>query len=172
MKSQPSRWIFVLAVVISTFVSVTAQKRTARVASDAVKEQTGITVPVAATPGLYGSRAGGFPGELYRLDPATGGVIQDIGPLNDSSGGNYPITALAFRPATGVLYGAIGGSSAAATLVSIDPTTALVTPIGDFNIGQNITDMAFSTTDVLYGVGSLNPNIFQINITTGEIGRA
>src|SRR4051794_39672450 len=54
---------------------------------------------------LYGATASGGPGELYVLNPATGAVIRDVGPLNDISGANYPITGLAVHPVTGLLYG-------------------------------------------------------------------
>src|SRR5256885_6177186 len=59
---------------------------------------------------LYGSTSAGGPGELYVLNPATGGVIQDVGPLNDAFGANYPVTGLSFNPITGVLYGSTGNA--------------------------------------------------------------
>src|SRR2546423_11903121 len=46
---------------------------------------------------LFAATASGSPGELYILDPASGAVVQDIGPLNDNASTNYPITGLAFR---------------------------------------------------------------------------
>ena len=52
---------------------------------------------------MYASTAAGATGELYIINSATGGVVQDIGPLNDAAGLNYPITGLAFHPTTGVL---------------------------------------------------------------------
>ena len=55
----------------------------------------------ASAQSLYASAAAGATGRLYRLNPATGAVIQDIGPLNDVTGLNYPITGLAFHPTTG-----------------------------------------------------------------------
>src|SRR5205823_3080383 len=50
---------------------------------------------------LYGSTSAGGPGELYTLNPATGAMLTDVGPLNDSLSVNYPITGLAFNPVSG-----------------------------------------------------------------------
>src|SRR5438874_1276274 len=86
----------------------------------------GATTP--ATAGiLYGATSSSIPGEFYILDPATGAVIQDVGPLNDSSAVNYPITGLAFHPVSGVLYGSTGNfvPATAAMLVTINPNTGL-----------------------------------------------
>src|SRR5262245_20588857 len=101
---------------------------------------------------LYGSTAAGAPGELYILNPATGAVIQDVGPLNDGSATNYPISGLAFHPITGVLYGSTGNNPPAtgAKLVTVDPVTALVTVIGNFNAGNvgtpaTMSDLAFTS---------------------------
>src|SRR5262245_61989674 len=77
---------------------------------------------------LSAATAAGAPGELYIINQATGAMVQDIGPLNDSLGANYPITGLAFSPVTGVLYGSTGNAGAVdAHLVTINPATALVT---------------------------------------------
>ena len=65
---------------------------------------------------LYAASSAGGPGELYILNPATGAMIQDVGPLNDLLNVNYPITGLAFHPLTGVLYGSTGN---AGTLLSV-----------------------------------------------------
>jgi len=46
---------------------------------------------------LFATTAAGATGELYKLNAATGAVLQDIGPLNDLSNVNYPITGLAFQ---------------------------------------------------------------------------
>src|SRR6266508_4362857 len=66
--------------------------------------------PQANAGTLYGSTSAGAPGELYILDPATGAIVRDVGPLNDSLAVNYPITGLAFHPASGVLYGSTGNA--------------------------------------------------------------
>jgi hypothetical protein len=130
---------------------------------------------------LYGATSAGSPGRLYTLDPATGAMIEDIGPLNDGSGLNYPMTGLAFHPLTGVLYGSTGmsGGNAAtkARLVTIDPATAQVTVVGQYNAGpiseagnpSTMTDLTFDAAGNLFGLGSTGgPQLYSINFTTGQ----
>lgn len=126
---------------------------------------------------LYGATSAGGPGELYLLNPTNGAVLQDIGPLNDSGGTNYPITGLAFHPVTRVLYGSTGNSvdATAALLVSINPQTGRVAVIGPFNAGNagrpaTMGDLAFNpATGNLYGVGTVGgPQLYSINVATGQ----
>src|SRR5436309_191087 len=105
---------------------------------------------VAASP-LYGSTAAGGAGELYLLNPANGSAIQDIGPLNDTNGINYPVTGLAFHPVTGVLYGSLGGKIGT-NLVTINPSNAVVTMVGPYNVGGTMSDLSFSASGRLYGI--------------------
>jgi hypothetical protein len=86
------------------------------------------------------------------------------------------MTGLAFDPVSGVLY----GSSTAASpdpsttdqLVTINPATGLVTPIGDFGLGSgtSMTDIAFDpVTHVLYGIGSVGgAHLYKINPSTAQ----
>jgi hypothetical protein len=142
-----------------------------------------LTTPFAAEPAhaqtLYGATASGGPGRLYVLDPATGAQVQDVGPLNDAAGTNYPITGLAFHPTTGVLYGSTGNNPTAtsARFVSINPLTAQVTVIGEFDAGPTNTsgveatmaDLAFDAAGNLFGLGSIGgPQLYSINIATGK----
>jgi hypothetical protein len=126
---------------------------------------------------IYGATASGGPGNLYRLDPATGASLGLVGPLNDASGTNYPITGLAFHPITNVLYGSTANNpdETASRLVTINPNTARVTVIGNFNPGNpgtrdaTMTDLAFDAAGNLYGVGSVGgPQLYSINIATGQ----
>jgi hypothetical protein len=126
---------------------------------------------------LYASTAAGAAGELYIINPLTGAVVQDIGPLNDGAGQNYGITGLAFHPTTGALYGSVANNVAAtqAKLVSINPATAAVTVIGAFNVGNaganpaTMADIAFDAAGKLYGVGSVGgPQLYSINIATAQ----
>lgn len=127
---------------------------------------------------LYASSAAGGPGELYTLNPATGAMVTHVGSLNDSFGVNYPITGLAFNPVTGVLYGSTGNAgSVDGMLVTINPATALVTPIGFFNAGPTnssgtpttMADLSFDSAGNLYGVASIGgPQLFSINPLTGQ----
>lgn len=128
---------------------------------------------------LYAATAAGDTGQLYTLNPANGAMVQNIGPLNDAAGTNYPITGLAFHPTTGVLYGSTGNNPAAtaARLVTINPTTGLVTVVGSFNAGPTnssgtpatMADLAFDAAGNLYGVGSIGgPQLYSINIATAQ----
>ncbi len=100
---------------------------------------------------------------------ASGGVLEDVGPLNDSGAVNYSVTGLAFNPVTGVLYGATGGVSGH-NLLTINPTNALVTVVGSFNIASaTMTDLAFDSAGNLYGISSSGgANLYSINIATGQ----
>jgi hypothetical protein len=116
---------------------------------------------------------------LFVLNSTNGSQVQDVGPLNDVTGLNYPITGLAFHPTTGVLYGSTGNNPAATAgrFVTIDPATAQVTFIGQFNAGPTndegtpatMTDLAFDSAGNLFGVGSIGgPQLYSINIATGQ----
>lgn len=128
---------------------------------------------------LYGATAAGGSGQLYTIDAATGAIVQNIGPLNDSLSQNWPITGLAFHPFTGVLYGSSGNAipGREARLVTINPANGLVTVIGSFDAGPvntsgtpaTMADIAFDSAGNLYGVGSIGgPQIYSINILTGK----
>src|SRR5687768_14476372 len=125
---------------------------------------------------IYAATAAGAPGQLYTLDPSTGAMATNVGPLNDALGTNYPITGLAFHPTSGLLYGSTGNSpdATAARLVVINPATAQVTLIGEFNAGNEgrastMADIGFDPAGNLYGVGSVGgPQLYSIDITTGQ----
>jgi hypothetical protein len=140
-----------------------------------------VTLALASATGayadiLYGSTASGGPGELYTLNPSTGGVIQDVGPLNDALNVNYGVTGLAFNPITGLLYGSTANAdpATAAKLISINPLTGLVTVIGDFNVtggglGATMADIGFDSSGHLYGIGSKGgPQLYSIDLLTGQ----
>jgi hypothetical protein len=125
---------------------------------------------------LYAASGQSQPGELYILDPATGATITDVGPLNDSGGRNFGMTALAFDPVSGVLYGASANANADVStrgqFVTINSASGLVTPIGTFGLaaGGTMADLAFDpVTHVLYGIPSNGgANLFTIDPVTGQ----
>jgi hypothetical protein len=128
---------------------------------------------------LFGATAADPGGELYVLDPATGGVLRDVGPLNDAAGRNYRVTGLSFHPRTGILYGSTVDSptvdpATASRLVIIDRQTAQVAVVAPFRIGATnppatMLDLAFSRHGTLYGVPSVgSPTIVSIDIPTGR----
>ena len=128
---------------------------------------------------LYGATSAGGPGQLYILNLANGGLLQNVGPLNDSLGANYPVTGLAFNPLNGLLYGSTGNAIAGreARLITINPASGLVTVIGSFNAGPvnssgtpaTMADIAFDSAGNLFGVGSIGgPQLYSINLGTGK----
>jgi hypothetical protein len=137
-----------------------------------------LIAPRAALAVLYASSASGAPGELYTISTSNGSLVQDIGPLNDVAGANYPITGMAFNPVTGVLFGSTGNAGTVdALLVTINPANARVTVVGPFNAGPTnsggtpatMADLAFDSAGKLYGVASIGgPNVYSINTTTGQ----
>lgn len=130
---------------------------------------TGVSRVDAQT--LYGATSSGH-GELYILDASTGNVIQDVGPLNDSGAVNYSVSGMAFHPVTGVLYASTGGASGA-SLLTINPSSGLVTVVGGFVAGgATMTDLAFDSSGNLYGISSSGgANLFLIDISTGSAAK-
>ncbi len=125
---------------------------------------------------LYASSAGqGGTGELYIINPATGATITDVGPLNDSTGRNFGMTGLAFDPVSGVLYGSSAHGNTDQTtrdqLVTINPATGLVTPIGVYTTPDgSMTDIAFDpNTHILYGIPSIGgASLYTIDPATAQ----
>jgi hypothetical protein len=138
-----------------------------------------LAVPHADAAVMYGATASGSPGQLHKIDLATGAPIDNVGPLNDANGTNYPITGLAFHPVTRVLYGSTGNnpSATAGLLVTINPVTALVTVVGPYNAGPTnsggtpatMADLSFDSAGNLYGIGSIGgPQLYSINTATAQ----
>ena len=137
-----------------------------------------LVTPGVALADLYASTSAGAPGELYVISTANGAMVQDIGPLNDAIGTNYPISGMAFHPTTGVLYGSTGNAGTVdGLLVTINPATALVTVVGPFNAGPvssggspaTMADIAFDPAGNLFGVASIGgPNLYSINPATAQ----
>jgi hypothetical protein len=135
---------------------------------------------VRADAGTLYAATSGAQGQLYILDPATGGVLREIGPLNDAAGRNYPMSGMAFHPLTKVLYGATHYSPTAdpatvSKLVTINPDTAEVNVIGSFFPGYpwTMTDLAFYPTGELSGIGSFGPpQKYDIDVNTGVATRS
>jgi hypothetical protein len=114
----------------------------------------------------------GVNGELYTIDPATGSVISDIGPLVDALGNHYGMTGLRFNTTNGIFYGSTATQSPTnpGYLVTVNPLTGLVTPVGSFGIGGTgtMSDLAFdATTGDMYGVTGATQNCYRINQLTG-----
>ena len=110
----------------------------------------------------------GVQGVLYTINAKTGAVIATIGPLNDSAGNNYAMAGMRYNPINGILYGVTSDSSAfdPSYLITINPATALVTPIGP--LGVVLTDVAIDPrSGIMYGVSGFNQKFYTVNLTTG-----
>jgi WD40 repeat protein len=88
----------------------------------------------------------GTTSRLIEIDPDTGAVLSDVGPLA------AVVRDLAFHPQTGVLYGVTGGfgGNSTGTLVTIDTETGALTVVRDD--GPDITGggLAFAPDGTLY----------------------
>jgi hypothetical protein len=107
----------------------------------------------------------GINGQLYTIDSTTA-VATLVGPIL-IGGSPVGLTALAFHPVTGVLYGLTtnDGPSPNRSLVTINPATGAAVLIG--SIGANAAgDMAFNSSGVLFA-WLKSGNLVTINLTTG-----
>jgi hypothetical protein len=101
---------------------------------------------------------------LFLLNPATGAMLRDIGPIG------FAVTGLAFDPATGVLYGVTGGGSPSPprkSLITIDPITGAGTLVGPEVNGGPIADITFTSDGTFYGWGEGSDDLYTINKSTG-----
>lgn len=123
----------------------------------------------ATSPTLYvATGTTGVAGILYTVDPATGVVLTTVGPLVDANGNNYAMAGMKYDPFNGLFYGITSGMSptAPSSLITINPATALVTPIGA--CGAVLTDIAIDpTSGVVYGVSGFNQKFYTVNLLTG-----
>lgn len=96
---------------------------------------------------LYGTINSAGTSTLVRLDPATGALLQTIGPVG------FAINGLAVDPTTGVLYGATsssGESGPSSSIVTISKTTGAGALVGSTNQNQ-VATIAFAPNGTLYG---------------------
>ncbi|HEX2485016.1 MAG TPA: DUF4215 domain-containing protein [Myxococcota bacterium] len=112
---------------------------TATVVADSTLATAGSGLSFDATGVLY--FAGNFDGQdtdpdLVTIDPVTGLLADPIGPLGPLADPDDRIGALAFHPATGVLFGIDKTTNnTAAALITIDAATAAVTTLGPTSVG-------------------------------------
>ncbi len=112
---------------------------------------------------LYAVRArtNGYPGILYTIDKSTG-ITTTLANLTISpdplAGAPDPhVDGIAFHPSTGVLYGIYDAHAGKSYLVTIDPATGVMTPVGNasdkgYTWVHDIEDIGFAPDGVLYGV--------------------
>jgi hypothetical protein len=99
---------------------------------------------------------------LIEINPVTGAMIADIGPMYDASGNGCAIGDLSFQPGTNMLFGITAnqsyvgtrcgiGSGTGGYLLTIDTTTAQYTIIGrDESLGNSNGGLAFAPDGTLY----------------------
>jgi hypothetical protein len=128
-----------------------------------------VSTPRATAQTLYAATgAGGVPGNLYTINPATAAATL-VGPTTI---GLAPIglTGLAFHPTTGVLYGVtpngtFGGATNPNSFVTINPATGAATLIGVLT--SQVGDIGFDSAGTLYGWQTAVPSfLVTINLTT------
>ena len=128
-------------------------------------EVSGRRVTLYVASGTFGAQ-----GTLYTIDPATGMVLTTVGLLHDSANNPYGLTGLKYDSTTGILYAATSGQSPTrpSYLATVDPATALVTPIGPFG-DRALTDLAIDpTTGTMYGISGFDQKFYTINTSTGQ----
>jgi hypothetical protein len=170
-----------------------------------IDQNTGAVIPVGHPAGvarlsgivfagsdiLYGSTlgGGGFPGvppppnssTLVLINPDTGALISDIGPIVAGVGGpGISIADLAIQPGTGMLYGiesreAAGGLGAPfGNLYTIDRSSAVATLVG--TTGLENDSLAFAPDGTLYvtsaAVNPLDPTGPLIDVQVARVDPA
>jgi hypothetical protein len=144
---------------------------------------------------LFGSTlgGGGFPdfppqpntSHLIQINPDSGALVSDIGPVTDGVGGpGIAIADLAIQPGTGVLFGlesteAEGGTKTQlGNLYAINRTTGIASLVG--TTGSQNASLAFAPNGTLYmTTASINPddpsgpfidvNVDTVDPSTGKI---
>lgn len=110
----------------------------------------------------------GVEGNLYVVATDTG-VTRLLAALTLEGGTPIGLDALGIHPKTGVFYGITPVSSATIphTLVTVDPKSGIVKPIGDLRV--NGTDMDFDSNGTLYVWLPETGQFGTINLDTGAV---
>ncbi|MCK6562982.1 choice-of-anchor D domain-containing protein, partial [bacterium] len=95
---------------------------------------------------LYGIRSDSYDPSLYRIDIATGEAT-----LVGNTGVSY-LLGLSFNPTTGALCASRGQGSD--EIYKLNPATGAATLVGQTGFASSISDLAFDSTGVLYGLTS------------------
>jgi hypothetical protein len=104
---------------------------------------------------------------LYILNPGDGSVTLDIGPIG------FAVTALAFDPHTGILYGGTGSANGSdpsppfRAIITINPQTGVGTLVGAEGPGGPLADITFTSDGTLYGWGEGSDDLYTVNKSTG-----
>lgn len=114
-----------------------------------------------------GGNSGG-PTNLIEIDPVTGQLINDVGPIKTPGGDDLRIVDLALQPSTNTLFGLdIDGK-----IYTLDKGTAVATLVGDPGV-TNRGGIAFSPFGIFYLVEGGGSHLWRIDPATGAtIGSA
>lgn len=137
---------------------------------------------------LYGVSGQG-PMAIYRLDPNSGAVLQNLGlvPLLNvqgidfhpasgllytfARGGDYALDSKLAANSSGVLYGIIGGDTRS-VLVTVDPLNGDVHLMGNIPLGY-VHSLAFNASDQLFVLAPMpdsdEDGLYQINPADGSV---
>jgi hypothetical protein len=120
---------------------------------------------------MYGVDNSTDPARLKIVDKFTGMITSTVGPLVDGSGEKYDnMEGLAFTfDEPYVLYGTNNPGEGLSTLVTIDTSTGLVTPVGPVGY-VNVECLVFGPDGTLYGFSNGNGLVdyfITIDINTG-----
>ena len=110
---------------------------------------------------MYASSIAGLgtTSELYKLNPETGAIISNIGPIS-APGGPISIGDLDFQPLTDVLYGIRSNADRASKggeIYTIDLLTAAATLVGASDPVGSSGGLAFSPDGTLWRTGNTDP---------------
>ena len=126
-----------------------------------------VVTPPASGETLYGADgAQGNPSKLYTLDPASGAVLSTVGAIG------FAVTGLAIHPATRVMYGATAnkGMNSPRSLITINKSTGSGSLVGPLSLpegSQTLADLTFTSDGTLYGLGSLDGQLYTVNLASG-----
>ena len=116
---------------------------------------------------LYVTSGGGNLSSLYTVDPTTAQATL-IGPVMLNGTTQLTITALAFQPGTGVLFGVSGSEySPSRQLLTIDTATGNATSVGTIGAAntQNASDITFAFDGTLYGWTTRGGPLVSLDVT-------
>jgi hypothetical protein len=151
-----------------------------------VARLTGIAFDASGA--LFGSTVGAIPfppppqpttSDLIRINPKTGALISNIGPIIEGAGGPaISISDLAAQPGTGTLFGVrapLASETGLGDIFTIDKTTVVATKIG--STGHFFDSIAFAPNGNLYVSAAdfgpmgaeLNPVLLTLDPTNGNV---
>ena len=114
---------------------------------------------------LYAADGGGGNAatRLYTLNPATGAIVTNIGPIG------FAVTGLAIQPGTGKLYGSTGGNAPVSpnSIITINKKGGAGTLLGATGLTSPVADLTFTSDGKLYGWSEATDDLVTINLTTG-----